>query len=169
MLQACQTAMNQAVHTSTGSQPFFVFFSRHPPRLVTVQFPSVDGDDDELAAAHALIQATHQKMAGQHRRVANRGRKNQSVGEGSLVWVRRETAVPGTCRKLNPRWDGVYRVSEVLLEGSAYIFENVFTGKQIQRAAPQVKSYCSEEEWLLEPPTRVFDPDPDTKTSAPLD
>ena len=56
---------------------------------------------------------------------------------------------------------------EVLREGSAYVLENVFTGKQIQRAAAQVKQYSGEGEWLLEPASRVFDPDPEKDALPP--
>lgn len=160
MLQSCQVIMNQAVHTSTGRQPFFAFFGRHPPRLVGTQLPSTEEEGDDVSAARALIKETHQKMARRYRDVANRRRKTQSVEVGVLVWVRKETTAPGTCRKLNPKWDGPYRVVEKLLEGSVYVVENVFTGKRIQRAADKVKPYHGSEEWLLEPQDSVFEPDP---------
>ncbi len=54
LLQPCQVIMNQAVHTSTGQQPYFAFFSRHPTSLVSASLPSVDGEADELAETHAL-------------------------------------------------------------------------------------------------------------------
>ncbi len=124
--------MNQAVHASTGQQPYFAFFSRHPPRLVSATLPSVDGGDEDLVEAHALIRSTHLRMSRHYRQVANRRRVNQAVDVGSLVWVRRETAMPCTCRKLNPRWDGIYRVVEKLLGGSVYVMESLFTGKKVQ-------------------------------------
>ncbi len=46
-ITSCQTVMNQAVHTSTGVQPYFAFFSRHAPRSVGASLPSVDGEKDE--------------------------------------------------------------------------------------------------------------------------
>ena len=167
LLHACETTMNQAVHTTTGQQPFFLFFNRYPPRLVSAQLPSVEGEDEELAAAHALVRETHQRMARKYRSVANRQRKSQSVELNSLVWIRRETPTPGTCKKLNPRWDGVYKVVEVRLNGSVYVVENVFTGRRVQRAAAQVKPYYGDEEWLLEPPSRAFEPAPEDEDIAP--
>ncbi len=104
LLQPCQVIMNQAVHTSTGQQLYFSFFSRYPPLLVSASLPSVDGAADELAEAHALVRETHQKMSRRYRDVANRARKTQRVEVGSLVWVRNEVPVPGTCKKLNPKW-----------------------------------------------------------------
>ncbi len=98
LLQPCQIIMNQAIHTSTGQQPYFAFFSRHPPRLAEAALPSIDGDEDDLTAAHALIRETHQKMSRRYRDVANRARKNQRVERGALVWVKSETTVPGTCK-----------------------------------------------------------------------
>ncbi len=107
LLQPCQVIMNQAVHPSTGQQPYFAFFSRHPPRLVSASLTSVDGEADELAKAHALVRETHQKMSRRYRDVANRARKTQKVEVGALVWVKSEVPVPGTCKKLNPKWNGV--------------------------------------------------------------
>ncbi|XP_050710073.1 uncharacterized protein K02A2.6-like [Eriocheir sinensis] len=104
LLQPCQISMNQAAHTSTSQQPYFAFFSRHPPRLVSAALPSVHGGDEEMAEAHAFIRSTHQRMSRHYRQVANRRRVNQAVEVGSLVWVKRETTIPGTCRKLNPRY-----------------------------------------------------------------
>ena len=49
---------------------------------------------------------------------ANRKRRTESVEEGSLVWVRNETINPGTSRKLNPRWTGPFKVTEVYRDGA---------------------------------------------------
>ncbi len=76
LLQPCQVIGNQAVHTSTGQQPYFAFFSRYPPRLVSASLPFVDGAADELAEAHAQVRETHQKMSRRYRDVANRARKH---------------------------------------------------------------------------------------------
>ena len=159
--------MNQAVHTSTGQQPYFAFFSRYPPRLVSATLPSILGTEDELSEAHVLVSETHQKMTRRYRDAANRARKTQRVEVGALVWVRSETTVPGTCKKLNPKWNGVYRVEEVLLDGSAYIVKNVFTGQMLQRAAAQVKPYDGKEEWLIEPPSVPCDPNPEEEEPLP--
>ncbi len=75
LLQPLQVIMNQAVHTSAGQQPYIAFFSRHPPRLVSASLPSVDGEADELAEAHALVRETHQKMLRRYRDAANGARK----------------------------------------------------------------------------------------------
>ncbi|MPC58603.1 hypothetical protein E2C01_052610 [Portunus trituberculatus] len=45
--------------------------------------------------------------------------------------------MPGTCRKLNVKWDGPYRVCDIISEQSLYVVENVFTGKRTRRAAGQ--------------------------------
>ncbi len=76
--------MNQEVHTSTGQQPYFAFFSRHLPRLISASLPSLDGEADELAEAHALVRETHQKMSRRYRDAANHARKTQKV-EGVLL------------------------------------------------------------------------------------
>ncbi len=68
--------------------------------------------------------------------------------------------MPGTCRKLNVKWDGVYRVLEVVMDGSVHVLENLHTGQRVQRAAEQVKPYVGSEEWLVEPLETEFSPDP---------
>ncbi|MPC35444.1 hypothetical protein E2C01_028867 [Portunus trituberculatus] len=120
---------------------------------------SIDGED-EMATAHALIRDTYQKMTRSYQENANRNRKSQSVEIGTLVWVRKETTMPGTCRKLNVKWDGPYRVCDIIPEQSVYVVENVFTGKRTRRAAGQVKPYHGSEGWLLKPLQTVFEPDP---------
>ena len=70
-------------------------------------------DDSALEKAHTAIQETHLQMARKYRTLANRGRKTQSVAEGSLVWVRNECVIPGTSRKLNPKWTGPFKVVKV--------------------------------------------------------
>ena len=44
--------MSQAVHISTGVQPYFAFFSRHAPRTLGARLPSVEGEKDEVEIAH---------------------------------------------------------------------------------------------------------------------
>ncbi len=79
--------MNQAVHTSTGQQPFFAFFSRNPPRLVSAAaLPSVEGGDEDLVEARALS-STHQRMTRHYRQVSNRRLVNQAV---CVHWYREE-------------------------------------------------------------------------------
>ncbi len=80
LLQSYQITVNQAVHTFTRQQPYFAFFSRHPPWLVSAGLPSVSGEDEELAAAQALIRQTHQKTTRYYRQVASRKRTNPQVG-----------------------------------------------------------------------------------------
>ena len=164
LIRSCQTIMNQAVHTSTGTTPFFAFFSRHPPRLLSPRLPSTEGADDDITAAHKIIQDTHQKMTRKYRAAINRKRKNQAVEEGALVWVRSPTNIPGTSRKLNIKWTGPFRVLEKLRDGGAYVVENVFTSQRLQRAAEQIKPYYGSDGWLLEPAEEEI-PEPEIELS----
>ena len=132
--------MNQAVHSTTGQQPYFAFFSRHAPRLVPSELPYIAATSDELPAAHEVLKKTHLNMARRFRAVANRRRENQRVEVGDLVWVKLEVGVPGTCTKLNARWEGPYRVTEVIRGGSAYKLTNLFTHTELQRAAEKNKA-----------------------------
>ena len=167
LLQSCQTAMNAAVHTTTGCQPYFAFFSRYAPSLVGSRLPVVDGEEDDLTVAHRIIRETHEKMSRKYRSIANRNRKDQRVEAESLVWVKRETTDPGVCKKLCVRWDGPYRVVQVLREGGAYIVQNPFTGQKLQRAAEKIKPYYGDEQWLLEPQNTTFSPGIETEVLPP--
>ena len=148
-LKTCQTVLNTSVHTSTNTTPYFAFFGRHPSRNFNVPLPDIQGTEDEVKVAHRVILDTQRKMVRRYRGVANRRLKNRAVGEGSLVWVRNETPVLGTCKKLNLKWKGPYKVVEVIRGGSAYTVADLFTGHTLRRAAEKVKKYCGRDEWLL--------------------
>ena len=167
-LMACQQVLNQAVHTSVGCQPYFAFFGRHAPRSLGTHLPSIDGEQDEVAVAQGIIRETHQTMCRKYLSRANEGRRNQAVSEGALVWVRSEVSTPGTCRKLNTRWLGPYRVVEVVRGGSAYVVENLFTGQLVQRAAEKIKPYVGQAQWLCELDERVVVPEEDECVSERL-
>ena len=106
--------------------------------------PSIAGDSEGLEVAQEVIKQTRR-----YREVANRRRTNQAVSVGQLVWVRKEVTLPGTSRKLNPKWAGPYKTIEVIRDGGAYLLENVFTRQKVQRAAEKIKPYLGKEEWLL--------------------
>ena len=151
LLKDTQVVMNKAIHTTTGQTPYFAFFSRHPPRNVGATLPQVSGTAEDIDLAHEILQQTHLNMSRKFRAVANRNRVNQKVEEGSLVWVKAETLLPGASRKLQAKWIGPYRVSECIRDGSAYRLVNVFDNVEIQRAADKVKPYMGEEQWLTQP------------------
>ena len=98
-----------------------------------------------------MIKQTHLRQTRRYREVANRKRTNQAVSVRQLVWVRKEVTLPGTSRKLNPKWAGPYKTIEIIRDGGVYLLENVFTGQKVQRAAEKVKPYVGKEEWLLAP------------------
>ena len=67
-----------------------------------------------------------------------------------MVWVRKETALEGTARKLNEKWDGPYRVEKVLRGGSAYILRSLKQNDlTLKRAVEKVKRCEGYEEYLL--------------------
>ncbi len=147
--------------------PISPFFSRHAPRNIGVPLPSVDGDEEEVEVAHKVIRDTHLRMSRRYWEIANRHRKNQTVVKGTLVWVKRETTLPGTCRKLNPRRDGPFKVVEVIKEGGAYLLQNLFTGQAVQRTAEKVKPYHGSDEWLTERKSQVSAPEMESEPIPP--
>ena len=159
VLAQCQKILNQSVHTSTAQQPYFAFFSRYAPRTTTGHLPEVEGEEEGKAEAHALLQETQRKMCSKSRQVANRGRTNQKVEVDSLVLVRNEVPLAGTCKKLNLRWWGPFRVKTVLRDGGAYVVENVFSGQLLQRTAEKIKPYWESGEWIMRP-QEICGPEP---------
>ncbi len=132
-----------------GQRPYFAFYGCHPARAMGTRLPGVDGTEDGVAEAYAIVKETHLKAARRYRNAANREQRNQSVIQSSLLWINNEFTVPGTSRKL--KCLGPFQVIEVIWDGSAYVLKNVFTSQKCQWAADKVKPYYSEEEWIREP------------------
>ena len=90
LLQDIQVVMNQAVHTTTGQQPFFAFFNRYAPRRVGATLPEVLGTSEGLTIAHELLKNTHLNMSRKFRATAKQHRRNDMVNVGALVSVKAE-------------------------------------------------------------------------------
>lgn len=90
ILPHCQATMNIAVHT-TGQQPYYAFFSLHPPRFINCELPSIDGTDEGISEVYTIVKDTHLKMARRYRAAVNKARKNKKVSLGKLMWVKTET------------------------------------------------------------------------------
>ena len=58
--------------------------------------------------------------------MANRNRKAEKMRKGTLVRVKSETPLPGTCAKLNAKWKGHYRVIETIRNGQVYVLEDPY-------------------------------------------
>ncbi len=110
----------------------------------------MEGDEEGRVLAHELFKQTHLNMSRKLRTVVNHNRVNQKVEENSLAWVKAEILLPGASRKLQTKWIGPYRVSEVIPDGSGYRLVNVFDQSVIHRAADKVKPYHDDEQWLIE-------------------
>ena len=150
-LKFAQYALNTSVHTAIGVQPHFAFFSRHVARPFSAAWPVIENDSVEgVGAAHELIRRTNAKMSEQFRDYANKGRKEEKVNVNDLVYVQVEKTIPGTARKLNPKWYGPYTVIKVFRDGGAYLLQNPFDEDNvIKRAAEKVKR-CVERDRLIE-------------------
>ena len=151
VLAQCQLVLNTAVHSSTGLQPYYIFFGRRLPRRSGVLLPEIPDDCGDSDEARALIKRTQESMTRKYLEKANIKRKNQIINVGDSVWVRRETPIPSTCTKLNYKWDGPLRVTHVLHDGGSYELEDPFMGRQVKRAAEKVKKRNVENPWVLQP------------------
>ena len=141
LLGDCQSHMNLAIHSSTGVSPYAAFFARQPPRSVTAPLLTVQSEDSDVQRLKRMIKDASVSSQRRYRAVANRKRRNERVAIGSLVWVKSETVLPGTCTKLNAKWKGPFRVTEVIRGGQVYVVEDPYSGKTLQRAAEKVKPY----------------------------
>ena len=161
-LASTQYALNTAVHTTTGVQPHFAFFSRHVERQVGPSGPLIENDsDDSLKVAHEAIRETSARMSKGYREKVNDHRKEECVKVGDLTWVRVEIPEPGTSRKLNPKWKGPYKVIEVIRGGAAYELVNPFDEEDtLRRAAEKVKRYIPRDLLILEQSTSGEDNSP---------
>ena len=135
--------MNMTVHGSTGVTPYVAFFTRHPPRTITAPLVTIPAGESESEKLKLLIKEASVLSQRRYREVANRNRKAEKVHKGTLVWVKSETPLHGTCAKLNAKWKGPYRVIEVIRNGQVYVLEDPYSGKCVQRAADKIKQYIS--------------------------
>ena len=145
-----EKAMNEAVHTSLGTSPFFAFFGRHPIREVgQLQLPDddIEGSGEKFNRKE-LLKKTAERMTKSYLAYANSGRKNETLSVGKQVWVYVEEPLPNTAIKLNQKWQGPYQITHVVDNGRAYRLENVFDGTLITRAAGKLKVYVERDKFL---------------------
>lgn len=150
LLGECQTHMNLAIHSSTGVSPYQGFFARQPPRFVTAPLLTIQSGDSDVQELKRMIKDASVSSQRRYCAIANRKRRAEKVSVGSLVWVKSETPLPGTCTKLNAKWKGPYQVSEVIRDGQLYVMKDPYSGKLVQRAADKVKPYVSRSEIIPE-------------------
>ena len=147
-------ALNEAVHTSLGTSPYFVQFGYHPLRKVgQVILPELNvGSTDPFGAlseeVRKQIWRTQKEQTHHYRTTANKKRKDISLTVGDLAWVNQETPIPGTATKLNKRWNGPYRIDKVIDGGRAYVLASLFDNTNLKRAAEKVKRYYARDEIL---------------------
>ena len=143
--------LNESVHTSLGTSPFFVQFGYHPKRMVgTLLLPEEkEGDySSQGTELRKLIRETIKKQTDYYRDRANVSRNNSRLEVNNLVWVYVEDPIPGTAVKLNRKWKGPYKIVKVIGDGRAYELENCFNGSLVQRAAEKLKRYIPRSEIL---------------------
>ena len=144
--------LNESVHTSLGTSPFFVQFGYHPIRVVgTLLLPEeMEGNlNSQNLELKQKIKETIEAQTAIYRDRANIKRENSNrLKVGELAWVYVEEPIPGTAVKLNRKWKGPFKVVKVIGNGRAYELENCFDGKLIQRAAGKLKLYIARKEVL---------------------
>ena len=71
-----------------------------------------------------------------------RKRRWQQPKEGDLVLLRRFATDQHHGRKLEPRWEGPYRLSDVAYHGQSGRLEDLHTGKVVRVRASGLKERC---------------------------
>ena len=144
-----EKAMNEAVHTSLGTSPFFAFFGRHPVREVgQLRLPEDEINNSETFNVKDLLKKTAERMTKGYLANANSNRRNDTLGIGTYVWAFVEEPLPNTAAKLNQKWQGPYKIVHVVDNGRAYQLENIFDGTLITRAAEKLKRYVERDQFL---------------------
>ena len=166
LLSTCERIMNQAVHSTTGCQPYFAFLGRHPVRSVGARLPEFEVDRQDLRLAHESILATSARQLQSYRKAKNVVKADEPLAVASWVWVRLETTKPGTSRKLNDKWAGPYEVVEVNECSGIYTLKDLQEpGSQVYRAADKLKPYiAAPEEYLVD--DRVLSPEVPVETNS---
>ena len=140
-------SIDHAIHTATTVTPFEAMFNRPPLRRMGAPLPTISNSEVDREALGTLITIASRASQKRSRDMANLGVKPRWAEVGDLVWVKAEKTVPNTCSKLNLKWYGPYKVTQVLQEGLAYILKDPFSEKLVQRAAEKVRPFYSGEGW----------------------
>ena len=145
--------LNESVHTSLGTSPFFVQYGYHPLRSIgTLELPDQSEDDvEETSTSQSIrdqIRETVKKQTDYYRGKANVSRGTDKLKIGDLAWIYQEFPLPGTAVKLNRKWIGPYKVTSVVGDGRAYELVNTLADGVVRRAAGKLKKYVPREEIL---------------------
>ena len=144
--------VNESVHTSLGTSPFYIQFGYHPRRQVGPLILPEQTEEEESQPPSKELRAEIQQMLNKqtkkYRDQANVKRRNQGLNLYDLAWVYQEAPLPGTAVKLNRKWEGPFRVVQVIDGGRAYELENMFEGARFRRAAEKIKRYIARDEIL---------------------
>ena len=141
VVQDCVRIINESVHLSLGTSPFFAHFGYHPLRTVgEVELP--EGDITlSPGAVRELIKKNLEEKTASYRLKANLSRREDTVNVNDWVWVKNQRPIPGTAVKLNPSWIGPYKVVKVLGQNKGYEVEDRFTGTKMIRGTEQLKIF----------------------------
>ena len=150
-LQDCVRIINESVHGSLGTTPFFAHFGFHPLRTFgEIVLPSGSNNSSPEVIKN-LIRNTLIEQTRKYLDNANKKRNNDRVSLGEWVWIRNETPVPGTATKLNPHWIGPYKVIKVLAQDKGYQVEDPFTGEKLERGSERIKKCYIGNEIIVQP------------------
>lgn len=148
-LQDCVRIINESVHSSLGTSPFFVHFGYHPLRTVGEIVLPEGPSHCSGTEIRDIVKETLKGQTRMYLREANKKRGDDFLSVGEMVWIKNETPIPGTATKLNPHWVGPYKVIEVLGQDKGYVVENPFTGDILERGTERLKRCKVENDIVL--------------------
>ena len=151
LLHQTEKCLNLSIHGTTGLQPFFAFHHRHANTRLDGVMPKLRLDEEEVNAVLRTCKETAQKQTRAYLKTKNRGRKDERVEVGQLVWVKRETMQAGHGRKLWLKWVGPYRVVEISDNGSTYTVQNLKKENSfLRRSVGKIKPCVGSEQYLID-------------------
>lgn len=95
--------INESVHLSLGTSPFFVQYGYHPNREVgKITLPELDEEgSNNDQTIQEIIQENIRKNTQDYRIKANMKRKEEKLVVGNVAWIFNKETLPGTATKLN--------------------------------------------------------------------
>ena len=113
-LPMAEFAINNSVHASHGSTPFFLNYGQHPNTPVSIAFSSQPMAQNRLHEVHASIKAAKVALEAartRQKKYADTKRREVELSVDQLVLVSTKDLTLKGVKKLLPKWVGPFKVT----------------------------------------------------------